>query len=423
MRRSNHRLTSPWLVVALCSLLVVAEGYDLIIYGSALPVLLKQHGWRLTSTDGGTIGSMVYVGMVIGSIAGGRLTDRFGRRGFVLGSIAWLTFWTAACALADAPWQLGLFRALTGIGAGALLPPAYALVTEYAPRGRTALSVTVFTAGVPVGGALASFLALGVLPSHGWRAMFWIGATMTTVVLALAVVFLPESRVFVRERAKRVNITVLFDRRLRVSSILFPLASFVSLLAWYGMNTWIAALMRDLHYPLTSALTFSLILNTGAIAGALVLAAVADRWGSRRVAVACALLAAVGMIGYVVGSSSLALLLALIAVFGMGASASLNLINAALAEAYPTRLRGTALGWSNGIGRLGAVAAPTFGGWILTNLGARAVFSTFLIIELCAAGVLTALVLTARASGSASTVAEPHTVPGRTEGAFDTETA
>lgn len=50
---------------------------------------------------------------------------------------------------------------------------------------------------------------------------------------------------------------------------------------------------------------------------------------------------------------------------GIGAQSALNLINASAADTYPVHLRATALGWSNGVGRLGAVAAPQLGGWLL----------------------------------------------------------
>jgi AAHS family benzoate transporter-like MFS transporter len=398
MRLLSHRVGSPWAVVALCSVLLVAEGYDLIVYGALLPSLLREPGWGLTGAAAGTIGSMAYVGMSIGAVAGGRLTDRFGRRWFVVGSVAWFTLWTAAGALSGGPWQLGLFRLLAGIGMGGVMPAAFALATEYAPRGRTALAITVMTTGLPVGGTLASLLALGVLETHGWRAMFWIGAAASVVILAVAAVWLPESKSFVRARAERTRFGELFGPRLRVTSILFALTSFVSLLTWYGMNTWVATVMRALNYPLSSALTFSLVMNAGAVAGSFAFAAAADRWGSRRTGVVCALFAAAGITGYVLGTTVLAVLLIMIALFGMGANSALNLINASIAATYPTTLRGTALGWSNGIGRLGAVAAPTVGGWVLAGLGPRAVFGTFLITALCAAALFVALALTARAS-------------------------
>jgi AAHS family benzoate transporter-like MFS transporter len=92
----------------------------------------------------------------------------------------------------------------------------------------------------------------------------------------------------------------------------------------------------------------------------------------------------------------LGLLLAFIALIGAGAHSALNLINASVADTYPAALRGTALGWSNGIGRLGAVTAPTLGGWILAEFGPRPVFVAFMLTALIAAGMLALLMRAGR---------------------------
>lgn len=383
-------------VIALCALVVIAEGYDLIVYGALLPALLKEPGWGLTSATGGVIGSMVYVGMLFGALAGGRLADSFGRRRFTLVSVAWFAVWTAVCALSAAPWQLGLFRLLAGIGMGAVMPAAMALAKEYSPPGRSGLTMTILMAGIPLGGTTASLLALQLLATHGWRLMFGIGAAISVFIFAISAALLPESQVFQQQRHdKRRWIAELFGP-LRTTTLLFAAAAFANLFTWYGLNTWITTLMRALEYPLSSALQFSLTLNAGAVVGSFATAVAGDRWGVRRVAVLCALLTAGGIAGCAVGTSHQGLLLTFIALIGMGAHSALNLINASVADTYPAALRGTALGWSNGIGRLGAVTAPTLGGWILAEFGPRPVFVAFMLTALIAAVMLALLTRAAR---------------------------
>ena len=387
----NKRVIPPSAVIALCALVVIAEGYDLIVYGALLPALLKEPGWGLTGATGGVIGSMVYVGMLFGALAGGRLADRFGRRRFTLASVAWFAVWTGACALSAAPGQLGLFRLLAGIGMGAVMPAAMALAREYSPPGRSGLTMTILMAGIPLGGTTASLLALQLLSTHGWRLMFWIGAAISVLIFGISAALLPESTVFQQQRDdKRQGIAELFGP-LRTTTLLFAAATFANLFTWYGLNTWITTLMRALDYPLSSALQFSLTLNAGAVIGSFAIAAAGDRWGVRRVAVLCALLTAGGIAGCAVGTSHQVLLLTFIALIGMGAHSALNLINASVADTYPAALRATALGWSNGIGRLGAVTAPTLGGWILAEFGPRPVFVLFMLTALIAAGVLALL--------------------------------
>ena len=409
--RSRGQATWPrpsgaasWLVVALCALVVIAEGYDLIVFGALLPTLLVEPGWGLTSASAGSLGSLVYLGMLVGALAGGPVCDRFGRRRFVNVAVAWFTVWTTVCALAHAPWQLGVGRLLAGLGMGAVIPASVALAREYTPAHRGALTVTILMAGIPVGGMAASLLGLAVLPAHGWRAMFGIGGLISVLILAASLAWLPESEVYrsagagaAGPPARGGRFAELFRRRRRLLSALFALSSFANLLTWYGLNTWLTTLMRELGYPLRSALQFSLTLNTGAVVGSFLLAALAARWGNRRVAVLCALLASAGTLACAIGSGRLLVLLAFIAVIGAGAHSALNLVLASVADSYPARIRATALGWSNGMGRLGAVVAPALGGAILAGgLGPRFVLLTFSLTAFVAAVLISVLVLLGR---------------------------
>jgi AAHS family benzoate transporter-like MFS transporter len=69
---------------------------------------------------------------------------------------------------------------------------------------------------------------------------------------------------------------------------------------------------------------------------------------------------------------------------GIGSHGTQCLIIAAIATYFPDHLRGTALGWGLGIGRIGAVAAPQVGGWLLALAGGANPSSNFLFFGLCA---------------------------------------
>ncbi|MBV2353899.1 aromatic acid/H+ symport family MFS transporter [Streptomyces sp. J2-1] len=402
--------THAWTVVALCTLVVIVEGYDLIVYGALLPDLLKEPGWHLTRADAGAVGSYVYAGMLFGALAGGRLCDRFGRRPFINASVAWFAVWTFVCATAQAPWELSLYRFLAGLGMGAVIPAALALAKEHSKAGRTALVSNILMGGVPLGGSAAALIAQSVLPTHGWRTMFVIGGVFSVVVLAGCVALLPESQEFKDRVAaaalapadgtpagRRPRASDLFRGSMLVLTVLFALATFTNMLTWYGINTWLTSLMQELHYPLTSALRFSMTMNLGAVIGSFVAVACAHRWGSRTVAMCCALMTAAGIVGLALRPDSTAGLMALVVVVGVGGQSSLTMLLASVADAYPARLRGSAIGWSNGLGRTGAILAPSLGGWVLAaGLGPGAVFGTFAATSACSAVVLFALALLGR---------------------------
>ena len=399
MGRLIRPTTSAPVAIVLCALVVVAEGYDLIVYGAVIPLLRAEPGWHLSPSGAGLIGSQAYIGMLIGALVGGRWSDVSGRRRTVIGFVAWFTLWTVACALAPAPWLLGAARLLTGVGIGAVLPVVLALGREITPPRRTALVFTVLLAGVPMGGLLAAALGLVVLPALGWRAMFGAGAVISLVVLALAVARLPESTDYAdrSHRPRPAPLRELFGPRLRLTSVVFPLANFMILLTWFGMNTWLITIMRAFGLAAESALLFSVTLNLGAFVGGFGLAALGQRWGSRPTAAIAAVVAAAGALGLTARPAGTAVLVLLVAVIGLGAQSALNMVSAAVADAYPVALRATALGWVQGLGRLGAIVAPALGGAILgAGLGPAAVLVAFAVAALAAAVILILLVVLGR---------------------------
>src|SRR6476620_3231275 len=137
-----------WLVTLLCWLIVVFDGYDLIVYGTTLPSLLKEKGWHLTPTSAGFIGSLAFVGMLVGALAAGLLSDRLGRRRTILWATLWFSLFTALCAFAPSAQSFGLFRLLAGLGLGGLVPSANALTAEFVSRRHRSTVSTMMLSGV-----------------------------------------------------------------------------------------------------------------------------------------------------------------------------------------------------------------------------------------------------------------------------------
>ena len=118
-------------VIALCWLIVVFDGYDLIVYGTTIPALLEEPGWDLTPASAGTIGSLAFAGMLIGALGRGPLADRLGRRRTILVPSCGSRSSPACAASPRAPEVFGLLRFLAGLGLGGLVPSANALTAEF----------------------------------------------------------------------------------------------------------------------------------------------------------------------------------------------------------------------------------------------------------------------------------------------------
>jgi MFS transporter, AAHS family, benzoate transport protein len=392
----NRRATAA---VVVCWLFVVFDGYDLIVYGNVISSLQRE--WRISPATAGTLGSLAFLGMMIGAVLAGRLSDLVGRKRAVIGCAVVLSLFTALCATATNPAMFGALRLIAGLGLGGLVPTANALAAELiTPRWRAAMA-TMMMSGVPIGGSIAALVAMPVIPNWGWRPMFLFALLPLIFLVPIAAKTLPAGAPGsdVADLDPRTGFTALLGPRFRVMSIMFALATVVTLMAWYGLGTWLPKLMQGDGTALGSALTFALALNLGAVAGSFITAWAGVRFGTLPTSVVAALVAGLALLTLLT-DPPVALTYLIFVLAGVGTHGTQCLIIAAVASHYPDRLRGTALGWTLGVGRVGAVAAPQLGGWLLAaGLGADSNFVLFGGSAL-ASSLLLVLIARRRAIGS-----------------------
>ncbi|MGN5239233.1 MULTISPECIES: MFS transporter [unclassified Rhodococcus (in: high G+C Gram-positive bacteria)] len=363
------------IAVIVCWLFVVFDGYDLIVYGNVISSL--QDEWGISSSTAGTLGSLAFVGMMIGAVLAGRLSDAIGRKQAVIGCVVVLSVFTALCAVAPGPAVFGIFRLIAGIGLGGLVPTSNALAAELVPNKWRAAVATMMMSGVPIGGSIAALVGIPVIPNWGWRPMFLFALIPLVVLVPLALKTLPSTTMKVDTKAGASGFKALLGPQFRLISIMFAAVTIVTLLAWYGLGTWLPKLMQGEGTDLGSALTFALALNLGAVAGSFITAWGGVRYGSVPTSVIAAAIAGVSLLALLL-DPPVAVVYLIFVLAGVGTHGTQALIIAAVASYYPDHLRGTALGWALGVGRIGAVAAPQVGGWLLAaGLGAHSNFVLF----------------------------------------------
>ena len=400
------------MAVLVCWLLVVFDGYDLIVYGTVQSSLINDTGWGLTKATAGTLGSLAFVGMMIGAIFAGRLADKLGRRKTILACAIAFSVFSVACVFAPNAAVFGLLRLLAGIGLGGMVPSANALVAELVPvKWRSAIA-TLMMSGVPIGGTLAALVGIPLIPRFGWPVMFLVAGLALVVVVPLGLVFLPRT-VAPASPTERGGFGALLKAPYLGASILFALATMATLFAWYGLGTWLPNLMQMAGYNLGSALTFAIALNMGAVAGSIITAWAGGRFGPIRTAIVAAFVAAAALAVIIAGPPVFVVYMMLV-LAGVGTHGTQCLIIAAVATRYPSHLRGTALGWALGVGRIGAVAAPQAGGFLLAaGMGVNSNFLAFAGAAAVAAALLwTISVRIKSAPESTSTSFESHTIVG-----------
>src|SRR5512138_202784 len=175
-------------VVAAC---LVMDGFDLQAMGYAAPALIQA--WGIPPAALGAVFSAGLLGLFLGSILFGMLADRIGRRPVLILATAGFAACTLLTARAGSLPELVAARALAGLGLGAAMPNATALVGEYSPRSRKIATMMIVTNAFLVGGILAGAASAWLVPRWGWRAIFWVGGLLPLVALAAMVRWLPES--------------------------------------------------------------------------------------------------------------------------------------------------------------------------------------------------------------------------------------
>jgi AAHS family benzoate transporter-like MFS transporter len=401
------------MIVVLCGFLILADGYDLVMYGTVIPRLLEEPGWNLTSGLAGAVAGMLSIGMLVGALVAGTLADRIGRRKLVVASVIWFSVAMILCAIAPSLTVFIVVRVLGGVGLGALFPVVTALVMEFAPPNRKAIAYSLTLFGYLAGGIVAGVLGFLLIPSLGWRSMFWIGA-IPLLLVPVVIVALPESPAWLAARGKLVRAREIaarfgipLDEAEPHSAIDRPVArrgaifrdgraastllawgiQFCSLLLVFGIVNWLPTIMVQLGFDIQSALLFAVVLNVGAAIGAVVGSRIADRRRAAAPVVVTLFVLGAAAIIALSFSASTALMFVLVAIAGAGTLGTQILVNVLIGSIYPTAIRGTGLGYALAFGRLGAVIGPVAGGLII-GAGLPAQYNFYLF---AAVGVLGAV--------------------------------
>ncbi len=373
-------------VLLWCALIIICDGYDLAVAGIALPSIMKDMG--VTAQNAGFMVSSALFGMMFGAIFLGTIADRIGRRKAIAICIALFSVFTAAAGFTHDPYTFSAMRFLAGLGIGGVMPNVVAQMTEYSPKKIRATMVTLMFSGYAVGGMLAALLGKGLLETYGWSSVF-LAAGLPVLLIPVILKTLPESMPFLirenrldelkqivarmepsyrpdegdrfalpaQDRAEGAPIGKLFQDGRGFSTAMFWIAFFMCLFMVYALSSWLTKLMASAGYSLGSALTFVLVLNFGAVIGAVVGGWLADRFNIKYVLMGMYALAAVSitLLGFKVPTELLFLLVGLAGASTIGT----QIVTYAYAgQFYPMAIRSTGIGWASGVGRSGAILAP-----------------------------------------------------------------
>jgi MFS family permease len=368
-----HGATGPtrridaW-TVALCWITVLLEGYDLVVLGAIIPRLIDTHHVGFTPGDATTVATLSLVGVAIGAVSVGPLSDLFGRRRLLIGSVVLFSVFTIFVPMAGSVAMFAALRFIAGLGLGACMPVSLTMMAEHMPERQRARASTLTMTGYHTGAVITSLLALKV--KNDWDVLFYVLGVAGLVIAAIQWFKLPESEAFLagaREgKRQRVPFTDLLQPAYLRAIIGVWVASFMGLLLVYGLNTWLPQLMHSAGYAVPAAVTQLLILNVGGVVGLVVGGFVADRRGIKWTALIWFAVAAVMLALLSIKMDNDLLLDVVVFLTGVFVFSAQVLVYAYVTDFFPAGIRGTALGSASGVGRLGSIVGPSITGALVS---------------------------------------------------------
>ena len=382
------------LAVAVCLAINMLDGYDVLVMSFTAPFVADE--WALSQTVTGWLLSASLIGMALGSLFLAPLADVFGRRRMTLLALAAVTAGMLASAMAANYPQLIALRFFTGLGIGAMLASLTVVVSEYSSKRRRTLVLIILQAGFPAGAMIWGMVAAPIILGYGWRWAFVFGGVLSGLMIPVAMATLPESldylltsrppgalekanrvlrrmgKTTVKElgpatqaRPARAKLGSLFRHGRGRNTLLIWVCFFCTLLVFYFFMSWTPKLLIDAGLSEQAGLSGGIILNAGAILGGIALGLLASRIRLNWLQSGYALLGGVLMIAFGVYSGELFTALALAFLVGLFGTGCIMGAYAAVPQMYPPEVRTTGTGVAIGVGRWGAVAAPTVAGVLL----------------------------------------------------------
>jgi len=404
---------------------------DLNSFAYAAPALRQQ--WQLSIQTIATITSASFVGMFVGAMTAGTLSDHVGRRRALLLTTIWYSSMSLLNACAWSVPSLFAARLLTGVGLSGMTVVAMTYIGEMFPsRVRGAFQARILMFGL-IGIPATAYVARFAIPqaAWGWRVVFVWGAL--AIFFPFFARLLEESPRWLERRGRKEEAEAVLDRIERESALAGPAAAgpkgpalhtdqgpagpkgpalhadqgragpsgpaeqsigikglirsgfggrallliavwFCQTLGFYGFNAWVPTLLAEQGFSIMRTLEQSSAISIGAVPGAWIASKIADRWERKYLIAAVAVL--VGTFGMIYGLSFNTWV---IVVFGflvaMSQQVFAPMLYAYTAECFPTNARNTGAGMSYGIGRLGNAVGPLIVAFLFTTYGYRSVFA------------------------------------------------
>lgn len=406
-----------WLMVAICFILNFNDGIDVLIVSFSSTEIIKE--WGLSKVEMGYIFSAGLAGMTLGCFLIAPLADKHGRRRIFLISVGMITIGMFGVGFGHQYGLMLLFRFITGLGIGGILPTMAATAAEFSNQKYRDFNVGLVQAGWPIGAILTGLFCAKYIPVYGWHTAFLVAGGISLLMWLLVYFYMTDSIDYmlqnpttdtlpsVNQLLKRmglpnlealpvvvknqenVGVKALFLPHYKDSTIKVWVAAFFGFLTLYTLMSWVPTIAKDSGLPFELATWVGIMLNIGAAFGSASVGGIGSRLGLRQTILMFMLIAFGVMQVYAFSTLTTGLIFGLVLLIGFFVQGGFNGIWPTLSRLYDTHLRATGVGYTVGIGRVGAILGPLlFGYFSDAGMSINALFVAFSIPLLVMGGCI-----------------------------------
>ena len=362
------------LIVGLLSIaIMIIDGYDI----GAMPIVVPHLAqlWRVEPAAFGPVLSAVVIGLGLGAFLLAPLGDRLGRRATTVASLALISFATLGTSWSTTVGQLFWWRLATGTGLGACLPNVLAILAQIVPARRRASSMTIVSCGIPLGAAGAGLVVPWLMAGRGWQAAFHMPALLmfaVTIMVALCLRHLPMpagGRPPVRRegRWRWTDLPVLapLGQGMMLRTMIFSGLFCCNALAMYMLSSWLPTLLGKAGFAFEAAARLASLVQLGGLFGGLLLAVQIDRQRTNGALLTGYALVALGLLALALVAPDATWWGILLLLIGAGVGGAHMALPAVAANIYPAAMLSAGIGLAVTIARVGAMAGPMAGAWLV----------------------------------------------------------
>lgn len=400
----------------LVGLTLIFAGFNYMIISYTMPQIAQE--WALTKIQTGSLASWSLLGLMIGGMSAGIISDRMGRKKSLVIFTLVFSLLTFPIYYVHSFQAFAVLRILGGIGFGACIPIAITLMAENVPTKTRGFFTSSIMSFYVLGWVLAGIVSIQVVPAYGWRVCYLLGGIPALYAFVLIGTILESPHWFlskgregesitvirrIEEIAKgkagdyepgslaipippkKVGIGALFSPEYRKATLTFWIIYFMGSVVIYGINGWLPTLLVGKGYGLVKGYSFAVFQNVFGAVGGFITGYMADRIGRKTNNVIGWTSTAVTVVLLGIASNQWQVVICG-ALVGFAMNYGLSGVQPLLAEAYPTEFRSTGISWAQSFGRVGGFLSPIAAGYVQQmGIGFTGTFIFFAIPAVIAA--------------------------------------